>query len=48
MRKNYCIKCKKYKKFIKLKMSYSCYKALLLSSICNKCESADENTFMEQ
>ena len=48
MRKNYCITCKKYKKFIKPTISYICYKALLLSSFCNKCESADENIFMEQ
>ena len=38
MRKIYYIKCKKYKKIIKP----------LLSSICNKCKSADEKIFMEQ
>ena len=48
MRKSYCIKCKNYKKFIKPKVSYICYKTLLLSSICNKCISEDENIFMEQ
>ena len=29
-------------------MSYICYKTLLLSSVCNKCESEDEKTFVEQ
>ena len=48
MRENYCIKCKKYKKFIKPKTSYICYKIFLLSSICNKCGSEDKKLFMEQ
>ena len=39
MRETYCIKCKKYKEFKKLKISYICHKILLLSSICNKCRS---------
>ena len=47
MRRIYYIKCKKYKKIIKPKI-YICYKTLLLSSICNKCKSADEKIFMEQ
>ena len=48
MRKIYYIKCKKYKKIIKPKISYICCKTLLLSSICNNCKSADEKIFMEQ
>ena len=48
MRKIYSIKCKKYKKFINLKISYICYKILLFSSVYNKCGSEDEKIFMEQ
>ena len=48
MREVYCIKCKKYKEFKKPKISYICYKTLLLSSICNKCGSEDEQTFTEE
>ena len=48
MRDIYCIKCKKCEKIIKLKISYICYKTLLLSSISNKCRSEDEKIFMEQ
>ena len=48
MREIYCIKCKKNKEFKKPKISYICYKALLLSSICNKCGSEDEQIFMEE
>ena len=40
MRKIYSIKCKKYKKFLKPKISYICYKTLLLACIC-KCGSED-------
>ena len=47
MRKIYCIKFKKYKEFKKLKISYICYKTLLLSSICKKCGGEDEQIFME-
>ena len=48
MRKIYCIKRKKYEKFIKSKISYICYKTLVLSSICNKCKGENEKIFMEQ
>ena len=48
MRKIYCIKCKKYKKFTKPKISFICYKTLLLSRICNKCGSEDKKVFMKQ
>ena len=48
MRKIYCIKCKKYKEFIKPKISNICYKTLFLSGICNKWGSDDEKIFMEQ
>ena len=42
------MKCEKYKKFIKPKVSYICYKILLLSSICNKCGSEDDKIFKEE
>ena len=42
------MKCKKYKEFKKPETWYICYKTLLLSSICNKCESEDEQIFMEE
>ena len=48
MSKIFCIKCKKYKKFIKPNTSYICYNTLLLSSICSKCGSEDEKVFMEK
>ena len=48
MRKILCIKSKKYKKIINPKLSYICYKTLLLSSVCNKCKSEDEKIFVEQ
>ena len=48
MRKICCIKCKKYRKFMKPKLSYICHKTLLLSSICNKCWGEDEKVSMEQ
>ena len=48
MREIYFIKCKKYEAFKKPKISYICYKTLLLSSICNKCGSEDEQIFMEE
>ena len=41
----YCTKCKRYKEFKKLNISYICYKALLLLSICNKCGIEDEKIF---
>ena len=48
MRKIYCINCKKYKEFIKSRISYISYKTLLLSSICNKYGSEDEKIFKEE
>ena len=42
------MKCEKYKKFIKPKVSYICYKTVLLSSICNKCGSEDDKIFKEE
>ena len=42
------MKCEKYKKFIKPKVAYICYKTLLLSSICNKCGSEDDKIFKEE
>ena len=48
MIKIYCIKCKKYKKFIKPKISHISYKILLLFSIYNKCGSEDDKILMEQ
>ena len=41
MSKINCTKCKKYKQFKKLKISYTCDNILLLSSICNKCGRED-------
>ena len=48
MKKIYCTKCEKYKEFKKPKISYICYKKLLLSSICNKCGSEYEQIFKEK
>ena len=48
MKKILRIKCRRYKKLVKPKLPYVCYKTLLLSSICNKCGSEDEKIFMEQ
>ena len=47
-RKNYCTKCKKYKEFKKLRVSYICNKTLLLSTICNKCRNEDEKIFKKE
>ena len=48
MRKVYCTKCKTFKEFKKHKISYTCEKTLLLSSICNKCGREDEKIFKEE
>ena len=48
MKNIYCTKCKKYKEFKKPKVLHICDKILLLSSICNKCGSEDEQMFMEK
>ena len=42
------INYKKYKEFKKPKILYTCYKTLLLSSICNKCGSEDEKLYIEE
>ena len=42
MRKICCIKSKKYKKFVKLKISYICNKTLLRFGFLNKCGSEDQ------
>ena len=51
MRKIYCTKCERYikpKNFVKPKISYKCYKTLILSSICNRCGSKDEQMFKQE
>ena len=48
MRKTYFAKRKNYKEFKKLKISYICDKALLLSSIRDKCGSEDKKIFKEK
>ena len=47
MKKICCIICGKYKKFKNAKISYIFKKALLLSIICSKCGSKDENIFKD-
>ena len=42
MKKRYCVKCNKYWKFKKRKISYSFDKTLVSSIICDKCYSKDE------
>ena len=44
MNKICCIKCNKYKKFKKPKISYIFEKKLVLSIIFNNCGSKDEET----
>ena len=48
MKKIYCIKCKKYKKFKNPKISYIFDKTLSLSFICDKCCSKDAKIFKEE
>ena len=48
IRKIYCTKCKKNRKFEKPKISYICDKKLLLSSICDECGSEDEKIFKQK
>ena len=38
----------KPKNFVKPKISYICYKTLILSSICNRCGSKDEQMFKQE
>ena len=38
----------KPKNFVKPKISYICYKTLILSSICNRCGSKDEQMFKQK
>ena len=51
MRKIYYAKCERYikpKNFVKPKISYICYKTLILCSICNRCGSKDEQIFKQE
>ena len=48
MRKIYCTKYKKCKKFKKPKISYIYDKTLFYSKICNKCGSEDEKILKEE
>ena len=48
MKKIYCIKCNKYRKFKNPKISYIFNKTLVLSIICDKCGSKDEELFKEE
>ena len=45
MKKIYCIKCNKYRKFKNPKISYIFDKTLVLSIISDKCGSKDEKYF---
>ena len=48
MKKIYCNMYKNYKNFKKFKISSICCETLLLSSICNTCESDVEEIFKEE
>ena len=48
MGKIYCNKCRKYSEFKKHKKSNICDRALLFSSICNKCGKEDQKIFKEE
>ena len=48
MKKIYCNKYKNHKNFKKFKISSICYETLLLSSICNTCESEVKEIFKEE
>ena len=48
MEKIYCIKCDKYKKLKNPKIQYIFDKTLVLSIICDRCGSNDENTFEKE
>ena len=48
MKKIYCIKCNKYRKFRKPKMYYVINKALVFSMTCDKCGSIYEKIFKEE
>ena len=48
MKKIYCSKCNKYKKFKNPKISYIFDKTLVLSIVCDKCSSKDEKVFIEE
>ena len=47
MEKIYCIKCDKYKKLKNPKIQYIFDKTLVLSIICDRCGSNDENVMMK-
>ena len=48
MKRIYCIKCNKHRKFKKLKISYLLHKTLTLYLICVKCSSKSEIIFKEE
>ena len=48
MKKLLCVICGKYRRFEKLKISYSLQKTLVLSIICSKCKNEDEKIFTEK
>ena len=48
MTKSYCTKPKNYKELKKPKVSYICDKALLLSSICDKCGGEKKKIFKKE
>ena len=48
MKKLYCVICGKYRKFVKLKISYLIEKTLVLSIIWSKCKNEDEKLFKEE
>ena len=48
MKKIYCIKCNKYSSLKNPNISYIFDKTLVLSIICDKCSSEEENIFKEE
>ena len=48
IKKIYCVKCIKYKKFKNPKISYNFYETLAFSIICDKCGSKCEKIFQEE
>ena len=48
MKKIYCIKCNKYRSLKTPNISYIFDKTLVLSIICDKCSSEEENIFKEE
>ena len=48
MKKVYCIKCRKYRKFKNTKISCIFDTTLVLSIICDKCSSNDKEVFKKE